>query len=49
MSADKLSIFKLISKDSLAIPDYQRPYKWSKRNIEELLIDISRAIEEWQK
>lgn len=49
MSAYKSSIFELISNGSLAIPDYQRPYKWSKRNIEELLIDISRAIEEWQK
>lgn len=35
--------------DNLAIPDYQRPYKWTKRNINELLIDISKAIEEGQK
>lgn len=35
--------------DNLAIPDYQRPYKWTKRNINELLTDISKAIEEGQK
>lgn len=46
MSAYKTSIFNLISTGSLAIPNYQRPYKWAKRNIEELLADISRAIEE---
>ena len=49
MSAYKSSIFDLLSKANLAIPDYQRPYKWTKRNIEELLTDISKAIEEGQK
>jgi len=49
MSAYKSSIFDLLSTDNLAIPDYQRPYKWSKRNIEELLTDVSRAIEESRK
>lgn len=49
MSAYKSSIFDLLSKSNLAIPDYQRPYKWTKRNIEELLMDISKAIEEGQK
>lgn len=49
MSAYKTSIFNLISTNNLAIPDYQRPYKWTKRNIEELLTDISKAIEESQK
>lgn len=49
MDAYKTSIFELITKDNLAIPDYQRPYKWTKRNIEELLTDISMAIEESQK
>ena len=29
---------------NLNIPDYQRPYKWSFRNIEDLLNDISNAI-----
>lgn len=49
MSAYKSSIFDLLSTGDLAIPDYQRPYKWTKRNIEELLTDISKAIEEGQK
>lgn len=49
MSAYKSSIFDLLSTGNLAIPDYQRPYKWTKRNIEELLTDISKAIEEGQK
>lgn len=49
MSAYKSSIFYLLSTGNLAIPDYQRPYKWTKRNIEELLTDISKAIEEGQK
>ena len=49
MPAHKSSIFDLLNKDNLAIPDYQRPYKWTKRNIEELLTDISKAIEEGQK
>lgn len=29
---------------ALAIPDYQRPYKWSTQNIDDLLSDISNAI-----
>ena len=29
---------------ALAIPDYQRPYKWSTQNIDDLLGDISNAI-----
>ena len=49
MPAYKSSIFDLLNKDNLAIPDYQRPYKWTKRNIEELLTDISKAIEKGQK
>lgn len=49
MSAYKSSIFDLLSTGNLAIPDYQRPYKWTKRNIEELLTDISKTIEEGQK
>lgn len=49
MSAYKSSIFDLLSTGNLAIPDYQRPYKWTKRNIEELLTDISKAIEDGQK
>lgn len=49
MSAYKSSIFDLLASRNLAIPDYQRPYKWTKKNIKELLTDISQAIEERQK
>ena len=49
MPAYKSSIFDLLTKDNLSIPDYQRPYKWTKRNIEDLLTDIGKAIEEGQK
>ena len=34
---------------NINIPDYQRPYKWGIQNIQELLIDISTAIEEADK
>ncbi len=30
----------------LSIPNYQRPYKWSKKNVEDLLTDIFSAIEQ---
>lgn len=36
-------------KMKIDIPDYQRPYKWSIRNIEELLGDISTAITDAEK
>lgn len=41
--ADIKSINELLNMD-LDIPDYQRPYKWSIQNIEDLLSDISNAI-----
>lgn len=49
MSAEKKSILELITTDNLALPDYQRPYKWTKKNVEELLTDISGAIDDNQK
>lgn len=33
----------------LDIPDYQRPYKWSIQNIEDLLSDITNAISDSEK
>lgn len=33
----------------LDIPDYQRPYKWSIRNIEDLLTDITNAISDAER
>ena len=34
---------------NLVIPGYQRPYKWSEKNIEDLLSDISNAIIDKEK
>lgn len=41
--AEIISINELLKMD-LDIPDYQRPYKWSIQNIEDLLSDITNAI-----
>ncbi len=49
MSATKKSILSLLQTGNLEIPDYQRPYKWSAKNIESLLTDISNAIDESKK
>ena len=46
MPAAKKNIIELLQTDNLEIPDYQRPYKWSAKNIEDLLTDISHAIDE---
>ena len=42
------SIYKLL-KTNLVIPNYQRPYKWTDKNIIELLLDIQKSIEESRK
>ena len=42
--AEIVSVEQLL-KMRLNIPAYQRPYKWTVRNMEELLGDISKAIE----
>ena len=42
------SIDKLLG-NNLIIPDYQRPYKWTGKNITELILDIQKSIEESQK
>lgn len=39
------SINKLLGKN-LIIPDYQRPYKWTDKNITEFIFDIQKSIEE---
>lgn len=44
-----ISVDELLSVGNLAIPGYQRPYKWGKRNITELLTDIENAIEDSKK
>ena len=42
------NINELLDMD-LDIPDYQRPYKWSIRNIEDLLTDITNAISDAER
>ena len=37
------------SKYNFLIPDYQRPYKWTDKNITELILDIQKSIEESRK
>lgn len=39
------SIQDLLNIKKLRIPPYQRPYKWTKKNIDELLTDIDVALE----
>lgn len=46
--AEIKSINKLLKMD-LDIPDYQRPYKWTIQNIEDLLCDITNAISDSEK
>lgn len=45
---DIMSVNQLLLMN-LKIPDYQRPYKWVVRNIQELLDDINNAIKEAEK
>lgn len=47
-SAEIMSVKDLLEMN-LCIPNYQRPYKWSKKNIEELLGDIYSAIQQREK
>ena len=49
MAASIMSVNDLLKINNLNIPDYQRQYKWTKRNIEELLQDISQSISDSKK
>ena len=42
------SIDRLLAAN-LIIPDYQRPYKWTDKNITDLILDIQKSIEESRK
>lgn len=42
------SIDKLLDAN-LIIPDYQRPYKWTGKNITDLILDIQKSIEDSRK
>lgn len=46
--AEVISVKELLKK-KLNIPNYQRPYKWGIKNIEELLKDINVAIDDYDK
>lgn len=39
------SIKDLLATDNLKVPSYQRPYKWSEKNIDDLLTDIENALD----
>lgn len=43
--AEIIKVKELLKKESLSIPNYQRPYKWTGKNISSLLEDIDAAIE----
>lgn len=43
---DPISVNELLDKKELNIPDYQRPYKWTRKNVADLLNDIGTAIED---
>ena len=39
------SIMELLGTERLKVPSYQRPYKWSEKNIDDLLSDIENALD----
>ena len=47
--AEVVFVNELLSNNKLVIPSYQRPYKWTTKNIEDLLTDMSVALLEEQK
>ena len=44
-----ITIKELLSIKNLNIPSYQRPYKWTQKNIADLLEDINTAIQDAKK
>ena len=43
VEAHKIKIGELLKFSNLVIPDYQRPYRWTTKNVEQLLTDINHA------
>lgn len=41
--ASKIKLIELIRIKNLRIPEYQRPYRWTQKNVEQLLNDINNA------
>ncbi len=48
ISSETVSINDLLKKN-LRIPNYQRPYKWTTKNIDDLLNDIQCAVQNYKK
>ena len=48
---DKPKIWSVdeLLEQNLVIPSYQRPYKWTEKNITELILDIQKSIEDGKK
>ena len=44
VDARKVTVQELLSRSSLTIPEYQRPYRWTERNVEQLLQDVYSAL-----
>ena len=45
----KILTINELFKENLIIPNYQRPYKWTDKNITDLILDIQDSIKERQK
>jgi uncharacterized protein with ParB-like and HNH nuclease domain len=43
--AEIISVSDLIHIQNLVIPPYQRPYKWSEKNCNELFFDMKEALD----
>lgn len=43
VDARKIKVSELMSLPNLHIPEYQRPYRWTFKNVEQLLTDINNA------
>lgn len=43
VDARKIKVCELMSLPNLHIPEYQRPYRWTFKNVEQLLTDINNA------
>ena len=49
MSEAKILSVEELLKLNLVIPSYQRPYKWTEKNIRELILDIQKGLEDANK
>lgn len=49
LDARKVTVQELLSSHGLEIPDYQRPYRWTERNVEQLLQDVNDALKDGKR